>query len=105
MEWAGVYTGIIPAASSPGIDVQITLNNDQTFELHYEYLNRDFVYSAMGKFFRDETGLITLDIKDAPPYYRVGNNCLIQLDMNRNTITGDLADNYILRKLITRHGR
>ena len=102
LDWAGVYTGTIPAASSPGIEVQIRLNPDLTYELRYEYLDRQNpIFNWAGSFRWDTAGsIITLDVKDLPPYYKVGENTLIQLDRNKNVITGSLADNYILKKRI-----
>jgi uncharacterized lipoprotein NlpE involved in copper resistance len=100
LDWEGIYTGIIPAASSPGINVQISLNYDETFVLRYEYLDRpNNISSLTGPFKWDRAGsIITLDVKDLPPYYKVGENLLIQLDMQGNVITGNLADSYVLRK-------
>jgi uncharacterized lipoprotein NlpE involved in copper resistance len=100
MSWPGVYTGLIPAADGPGIDVQITLNYDRTFTLQYSYIDRgDNVFSYEGTFTWDKTGTtIILDIENIPPYYKVAEGRLIQLDMQGNRITGPLADNYILEK-------
>lgn len=100
LEWYGSYTGVIPCADCPGINIQITLNEDETYQLSYQYIDsKSTPESFSGKFTWDETGnTITLDIKDIPPYYKVGENKLIQLDMEGNPITGELADNYILTK-------
>ena len=100
LDWEGVYTGTIPAARGPGINVRMLLNLDETFALRYEYLDRpDHVYLWTGPFKWDKTGyIITLNAKDVPVYYRVDENILTQLDMQGNPITGELADNYILRK-------
>ena len=103
VDWQGVYTGVIPAADTSGIDVRITLYPDQTYELRYEYLERtNNVFTGKGRFDWDKAGnviiLDTLDGKSFPPYYRVGENILIQLDMKGKEITGSLANNYILRK-------
>jgi hypothetical protein len=41
---------------------------------------------------------ITLEAEDNfPKYYKIEENRLIQLDLNGNIITGELADNYILK--------
>jgi uncharacterized lipoprotein NlpE involved in copper resistance len=100
LDWAGVYTGTTPSASGSGIDVRLRLNNDQSFELNYKYLDRpDSTFNWTGSFKWDDTGsIITLDITDAPPHYKVTENMLIQLDMNRKQISGNLADNYVLKK-------
>jgi uncharacterized lipoprotein NlpE involved in copper resistance len=100
LDWNGVYTGTIPSASGPGIDVRMKINKDQSFELNYNYLDRsDGQFNWIGSFkWDDEGGIITLDITDAPPHYRVAQNKLIQLDTNGKQISGKLADNYVLKK-------
>jgi uncharacterized lipoprotein NlpE involved in copper resistance len=101
VDWAGVYTGFLPGADNPGIYVQIILNFDETYEVHYHYSGRsDDVFIFTGNFTWDnEGGTITLDNDRIPSHFRVGENRLFQLDMEGNMITGDLADMYILTKV------
>ena len=100
LDWAGVYTGLIPSASGSGINVTITLRNDSTYEVQYQYVDRpDGDSSVTGTFkWNDEGDTITLDDTDLPPYYKIGENRLIQMDMEGNLITGALADDYVLKK-------
>jgi len=101
LDWAGVYTGTIPAADVSGINVRLRLNQDGTFVLSYEYLDRPSNLSEWnGLFTWDKKGsTITLKtVKELPPYYKVEENRLIQLDMKGKPITGNLADNYVLTK-------
>ena len=100
LDWEGVYTGTIPAADCPGINVRLTLNKDQSFVLLYEYIDRpDSNNNSTGSFKWDKKGnIVILDIKNTPPYYKVAENKLIQLDMKGKPISGDLADNYVLKK-------
>jgi uncharacterized lipoprotein NlpE involved in copper resistance len=102
LSWPGVYTGVTPAADGPGIEVQLTLNYDKTFALQYRYIDRgDNVFSHEGTFTWDKTGaIIILDIENYPSYYRAAADKLIQLDMQGQEITGDLADHYILEKVL-----
>jgi uncharacterized lipoprotein NlpE involved in copper resistance len=101
LNWAGTYSGVTPAADGPGIEVQLTLNPDRTFTLQYKYVDKgDNVFIQEGKFSWNETGeIIILDIENIPPYYKAEENRLIQLDMKGKTISGDLADLYILKKV------
>jgi len=100
LDWEGRYVGRIPAASGSGINVQITLNLDQTFTLVYEHVDRRGMSTRMGKFEWDETGsIVILNSHDYPPYYKVGEDHLLQLDMQGKVITGSLADQYVLRKV------
>jgi len=100
IDWAGVYTGTIPSASGMGIDVRMQINEDSTYELTYDYIDKpDYSFSFKGSFKWDDTGnVIIIDIAEAPSYYRVAQNKLIQLDMEGNQITGDLADDYVFMK-------
>ena len=100
LNWEGVYTGTIPAADVSGINVRLMLSQDETFVLGYEYLDRpNSQFIQTGSFTWDKKGnIITLKIKDTPPYYKVEENRLIQLDMKGKPITGNLADNYVLTK-------
>jgi uncharacterized lipoprotein NlpE involved in copper resistance len=107
VDWEGEYAGVIPAADGPGIYVKIILYKDERYQLQYEYIGRPAgLFTTNGTFtWDDEGGTITLnhaasaDVKDFPPYYIVGENMLIQLDMQGKEIKGNLADNYILKKI------
>jgi uncharacterized lipoprotein NlpE involved in copper resistance len=102
VNWAGVYRGVIPAADGPGINVGITLGNDGTYSIGYQYIDRgEEVFTKNGTFqWNDAGSAIILDVKDMSPHYQVGENILIQLDMNGKKITGALADNYVLKKVL-----
>ena len=102
LDWAGVYTGTIPAADGKGIDVRLRLNADQTYTLSYDYIDRpNSQFEGKGSFKWDNKGstvILNLNEKDMPPYYKVVENALVQLDMKGKQIKGSLADNYILKK-------
>ncbi|GHU60626.1 hypothetical protein FACS189445_0450 [Spirochaetia bacterium] len=102
LNWDGVYRGVIPAADGPGINVEITLNNDGTYSMGYQYIDRGGeVFTESGTFTWNDAGsAIMLDVKDMPPHYQVGENRLFQLDMSGKRITGALADNYVLEKVL-----
>jgi copper homeostasis protein (lipoprotein) len=100
LDWAGVYAGTIPAADGPGINVQITLRPDESYSLVYNYVDKPNNAAETGTFSWNEAGnTITLKNTTFPPYYRVGENHLLQLDMKGNVIKGKLADLYILKKM------
>ncbi|MDR2467097.1 MAG: copper resistance protein NlpE [Prevotellaceae bacterium] len=102
LNWDGVYSGVIPCASCPGINVKITLKTDETYELVFSYLERGKQkYTHKGKFKWSKDGSkITLDIKEGEfsTHYKVGENVLIVLDSNGDVITGELAGKYRLAK-------
>ena len=101
LNWAGVYSGTIPSASGSGINVLLTLNRDNTFSLSYSYIDKpENSFTNGGTFKWDKTGsIIILKVKKLPPYYMVGENKLTQLDMSGKIITGELAEDYVLKKL------
>jgi heat shock protein HslJ len=105
LDWEGVYTGIVPCADCPGIFTQITLKNDNTYNLQREYLGKKdaLAESIDGSFQWNKVGntitLSGLKEKSMPSDYQVGENKLIQLDMEGKGITGDLADKYDLFKV------
>jgi len=98
---AGIYVGVIPAADCPGITVTAILNTQGQYKITYQYIDRGVeVLTFTGDFTYDaKTGIINLNSKNLPPYYKAGKNSLTQLDMEGNVITGRLAKNYILRKV------
>jgi uncharacterized lipoprotein NlpE involved in copper resistance len=100
LDWAGVYTGTIPSAGGSGINVRMKLNNDNTYELTYEYIDKPAnPFTNTGSFTWNDTGdIINLGIAETPSYYKVTENKLIQLDMEGKPITGNLADMYVLKK-------
>jgi copper homeostasis protein (lipoprotein) len=100
LDWAGVYAGTIPAADGPGINVQITLRADESYSLVYNYVEKQNNATETGTFSWNEAGnTITLKNTTFPPYYKVGEKQLLQLDMKGNVIKSKLADLYVLKKM------
>ena len=97
--WAGIYTGVIPAADGPGISVVAILRADMSYKITYQYIDRGTELLVFTGTFEwdDRARTIALDSRALPPYYRVGRNSLTQLDMEGKRITGSLAKNYELR--------
>jgi len=121
LDWQGVYQGVVPAASGMGIRVQVSLRYDDTlggvFSLTHEHLDGDMALPEIadgsweewvsrvgfesGTFEWDETGnVIRLDVNDWPPYFFVGEGRIYQMDMSGQRITGELADNYMLSRVM-----
>lgn len=101
LDWAGVYSGIVPCADCEGIETTITLNSDRTYIRQTKYLGRDDkIFEQKGAFTWDQDGgkIQLQDAVGGPDRYLVGENALIQLDKDGNRITGEMADKYILRK-------
>jgi len=104
LDWSGPYTGIISGGGRM-IGALLYLSSDNTFELSYSYEDTsDKIIFARGKFEWDKTeSNITLDVKNFPPYYRVGENILTQLDSKGNVITDIQLEDYTLEKVVWRY--
>ncbi len=100
LDWAGVYSGVVPCADCTGIETKIALNNDLTFNLDLRYLGKsNEIIAHSGSFkWNAEGSIITLENPEYPLKFQVGENKLTQLDINGAIITGVLANNYILSK-------
>jgi len=102
LDWQGTYKGVTPCADCEGIETEIILNLDLTYVMKTKYLGKGDgkVFEEKGSFVWDKSGAnIALEGgKGGPSQYKVGENQLIQLDMEGNPITGDLADKFVLRK-------
>jgi heat shock protein HslJ len=104
LNWNGIYVGVVPCADCEGIFTQITLSLDGTYRLQTEYLGREHSEETLtGTFEWDDAGgditLSGLKEKSMPNKYKVGENRLIQLDLEGNVIKGDLESNYELNKV------
>jgi uncharacterized lipoprotein NlpE involved in copper resistance len=100
VEWQGVYTGVIPCADCEGINVLITLNNDNTYQMNYSYIGKEEGNEQFSGTFTwtEDGGAVVFSDKTVPYYYQVGENKLIQYDMEGKLITGEFADMYVLTK-------
>ncbi|MEX0636212.1 MAG: copper resistance protein NlpE [Ferruginibacter sp.] len=103
LDWPGTYTGIVPCADCDGIETSITLNKDLIYAIKTTYLgkNKTAVIEKKGSFIWNKKGnIITWDnVKSAPSKYLVGENKLIQLDINGKRMEGSLAAKYVLKKM------
>lgn len=99
LSYFGVYEGVIPAADCPGIEVKLILHEDQTFELHEAYIDReDSTFTEKGSFSVDANHLILFKAHDEESNYKIEEGRLRMLDMQGNEITGELADHYLLNQ-------
>lgn len=106
LDWAGVYKGLLPCADCAGIQVEIRLNDDLTYERVMTYLGKeDNHYPDNGRFEWDEAGsrikLMNADSPDAANnWFLVGENRLIVLDMEGNRIESNFpSETYVFGKI------
>ena len=99
LDYRGTYRGTLPAADCPGIETTLTLEEDGSYLLHMEYLERATSFDERGTY-AVEGNLLTLTPDDGENagYYKVEERLLRHLDADRQPITGALADHYVLRK-------
>lgn len=99
LDWDGTYDAVVPCADCPGIKTSLTLNQDRTFSITEEYIDRKSKNEDKGIFEWDATGsIITLKGKTANYKYKVGENMLIQLDLDGKEIDGPNKDLYVFKK-------
>lgn len=101
LDWAGEYTGTIPCADCPGIDVTIALNVDGSFTKKNVYQEKENgTFEEKGTFTWDQSGsIVTLNSGDDSSLFQVQEGRLLMLDQEGQKITGDLANMYVLIKL------
>lgn len=101
LDWAGAYSGVTPCADCPGIKTDITLNNDNTYSLNEQYLEREKTPRTFkGKFTWDEKGsIITLDAEGDHHKFKVMENKLQILDKFGDVKQGGRADEFMLAKV------
>ncbi|HZH69821.1 MAG TPA: copper resistance protein NlpE [Flavobacteriaceae bacterium] len=103
LDWQGVYKGVLPCADCEGIETEVTLNADGTYVITRLYLGKDeATFEETGTFkWTEDGGSIVLKekIKDSPTLFKVGENFLLHLNQEGNSIEGELADRYVLHKI------
>lgn len=103
IDWAGTYRGILPCADCEGIETMLAITEEMTFHIKTRYLGKDeTVFEQKGNFLWNEEGdkIIINEKGGYKRSYLVGEDYLLQLDLEGNRITGELADKYYLKKEI-----
>lgn len=96
LDYFGTYTGVLPCADCEGIETTLVINPDTTYLYMALYQRQNPTsFTERGKWRIDESTLYLDNIET--PFF-VGENHLIQLDVDGNRIEGALAENYRLRK-------
>ena len=95
----GVYKGTLPAASSPGIKTELTLNEDLTFVHFSEFLEeKDGKFTEKGTF-KVADGVLTATADEGTiTYFKVEEGQLRMLNQDKEEIIGEMAELYVLKK-------
>lgn len=98
LDWAGLYEGTLPCADCPGIRTRLTLQQDNTYQLQSQYLDRQpSPQTAQGRFTWLQDGVtIQLDAAGANQRYLVGENRLTMLYQDGSRPTGPMSQKYVL---------
>lgn len=101
LNYWGTYTGILPAADCPGIEVTLDLNKDNTFQSKFIYQERNVTFEDQGLYtFSSDSILTTIGENEDTVYYKVTNNHLKMLDQYKNEIPDEIGTLYILNKQV-----
>ena len=99
LDYEGTYKGVFPAADCPGIETTLTLNANKTFTQHGSYIDRNTTFDEKGTYTL-EGNILTLKEEDGEmSYYKVEENRVRRLNADKEVVTGELADYYILNKI------
>lgn len=104
LDWDGIYSNVIPSADCEGIQTTIVLNKDMTYKRISRYIDKDMnFFTEEGSFSWDKEGrTITLegiDKKESPYKYLVGENKLLQFDMDGKQMEETTQKKYTLEKV------
>lgn len=103
LDWQGVYTGVLPCSDCGGIQTVIHLDTNNNYQLETTYLDKPGKTEIKkGTFSWDKSGgriaLNNLSKTAYPTYYLVGENQLVQLDLDGKPVMNELASKYILKR-------
>ncbi len=99
LDWPGSYAGVLPCADCPGINLKLTLGADGQYELSRQYQDRQARPDIVRGRFQWLPGDGGIQLEGDGSRWRVGENRLFMLDTNGQTITGPLAEHYILKRV------
>lgn len=91
------YNGILPAASNPGINTTLILNENGLFKKDLYYIDEKNGHFTENGTYSIKKDILTTTSKDESAYYKIEKNQLRQLDSNQQEIKGPLAPYYILK--------
>lgn len=97
----GVYAGTLPAADCAGIETELTLNGDRTYNLKTKYLVEDGeVIETNGVYEMKDATLVVLitPSSNAKTYYKVVDGGLMLSDAEGTVNDGELAAMYVLKR-------
>jgi uncharacterized lipoprotein NlpE involved in copper resistance len=105
LDIVGTYTGILPCADCPGVNVEIILEKDSSFTYNSTYIDRNTnaPIEDIGEW-SVKGNILTLsyDDNDSSTKFFVGEGYIQQLDADGKRMVGKLAGKYILKKKVVK---
>lgn len=96
----GTYHAVMPAADCPGISTTVILDSNGFYTIEREYVERMSAYRETGKYTEKDGKLTLVSNENDTSYLKVADGVLQWLDMQGNEITGNMADSYILKRVL-----
>ena len=100
---SGNYQGTVPCADCPGIDYELTLNNDQTYSEKMTYQDRDVpaIVDSGTYIVKNDTILQLINKSESAGMrqFSIHDGRLSMLDMDGKPIQSSFADRYVLKKV------
>lgn len=101
-DWAGKYKGLVPCADCEGIETELELNADNTYEFEQEYKGKgtDNKFKVNGTYTIDAANpsMISLDQAGDNRKFSKEGDSIHMLNADGQKAEGALASNYILKK-------
>ena len=101
-DWTGEYKGLVPCADCEGIETELELKADQTYEFEQEYKGKgkDNKFKVKGTYSIDAVNpsMISLDQAGDNRKFSKEGDSLHMLNAEGQKAEGALASNYILKK-------
>ena len=103
LDYQGTYKGVFPAADCPGIEIELTLHNDNTYTMNSSYMDRSEEPIQQTGNYTVKGNLLTLRAKvgigaSRPRVLQGGGKPPAPSNAKKQPITGELADQYVLTK-------
>lgn len=103
LDWAGTYSGTVPCADCPGIDIILTLNENSSYSMSITYQDRKGGMQYSGDFTWDDEGskvdLQNVNEGGAFQHFFVQENGLLLLTPSGEIVSGESEDKYVLPKI------
>lgn len=102
LDWQGTYSGNLPCADCERIEMELTLNDDQSYRLISRHVKGSQTVSdtLQGKFQwqGNKVHLEGIPDNERSSQFKIEEDQVRYLDMEGNPVTGSLAQNYVLTK-------